>query len=263
MGNAAAGKKRKIKSDGQVFEYRGDFAISDQWPQGTAKEKEIVSVLRIHPGVTQVEEGAFQKCINLREVTFNEGLEEIDAGAFHECSSLESITLPSTLTLTEIGACAFWACTSLREVVMDEEMPKIHSFSFVDCSSLERFSFPSLSKRLGVIIKTCHYPRVEEKIDAVRGVVERRESDLFIFAVTISAANMEVESDDWNTTKQSYDRVVKLITYYEIKEATTLFELALWKAGIDQKDISSPADRAECRIEVPGPVKDTILQYLN
>jgi len=58
------------------------------------------------------------------------------------------------------------------------------------------------------------------------------------------------------------DEIVSLIVYYEMKEATTLFELALWKARIDQTDMSNPADRTASRIEVPGPVKDTILQYL-
>jgi len=53
-----------------------------------------------------------------------------------------------------------------------------------------------------------------------------------------------------------------LIVYYEMKEAATLFELALWKARIDQADMSNPADRMASRIEVPGPVKGTILQYL-
>ena len=33
------------------------------------------------------------------------------------------------------------------------------------------------------------------------------------------------------------------------------------KAMIDQADDTSPSERAACRIEVPGPVKDTILQY--
>ena len=46
-----------------------------------------------------------------------------------------------------------------------------------------------------------------------------------------------------------------------MKEATTLFELALWKTRIDQAgDVNG--NRNAHRIEVPGPVKDTILQYL-
>ena len=46
-----------------------------------------------------------------------------------------------------------------------------------------------------------------------------------------------------------------------MKEATTLFELALWKARIDQADDAN-GNRNAHRIEVPGPVKDAILQYL-
>ena len=42
-----------------------------------------------------------------------------------------------------------------------------------------------------------------------------------------------------------------------------MFELALWKAKIDQvDDVVELASRDAYRIEVPGPVKDTILQYL-
>ena len=61
--------------------------------------------------------------------------------------------------------------------------------------------------------------------------------------------------------KEKLDKIVQVITYYEIKEATTMFELALWKSKINQAEGDS-ADRGACRVEVPGPVKDTILQYL-
>ena len=62
--------------------------------------------------------------------------------------------------------------------------------------------------------------------------------------------------------RSSLDKIVDLIVYYEMKEATIIVELALWKAKIDQTDENNPADRDVCRIEVPGPVKDAILQYL-
>lgn len=43
---------------------------------------------------------------------------------------------------------------------------------------------------------------------------------------------------------------------------STLFELALWKFKIDQTDKKSDMSRRACRIEVPGTVKDAILQFL-
>ena len=68
-------------------------------------------------------------------------------------------------------------------------------------------------------------------------------------------------SSEWGYVKLRIDPVIKWIKYYEMKEATTIFELALWKAKIDQgeDDVFRPA----CRIEVPGPVKGAILQYLD
>ena len=67
----------------------------------------------------------------------------------------------------------------------------------------------------------------------------------------------------WNTTKRwRLGQISKSIAYYEMKEGLTLFELALWKAKIEQAGGTSPANRSTCRIEVPGPVKDCILQYL-
>ena len=53
------------------------------------------------------------------------------------------------------------------------------------------------------------------------------------------------------------------MSYYELKDATTTFELALWKFNLDQADASNITNRAAHRLDVPGPVKDTILQYLD
>lgn len=64
--------------------------------------------------------------------------------------------------------------------------------------------------------------------------------------------------------KKKLDKVEGLIRYYEIMmEASTLFELAMWKAKIDQaEEASDDINRDAYRMEVPGPVKDAILQYL-
>jgi len=48
--------------------------------------------------------------------------------------------------------------------------------------------------------------------------------------------------------------------YYEVKEATSLVELALWKFNIEQ---AVGLDRGVCRIDLPEPSKDLILQYVS
>jgi len=45
-----------------------------------------------------------------------------------------------------------------------------------------------------------------------------------------------------------------------MKEATSLVELALWKSKINQA--SDATNREACRVDMPGPAKDMILQYL-
>ena len=48
----------------------------------------------------------------------------------------------------------------------------------------------------------------------------------------------------------------------KLKEATTMFELAMWKSKLDQARTDG-VNRGVHRINIPGPVKYTILQYLN
>lgn len=65
------------------------------------------------------------------------------------------------------------------------------------------------------------------------------------------------------TVKQRLDQIASIIAYYEMKEATSLFELALWKSNLNQAGAGNCNSRVAYRIEVPGLVKDTILQYLS
>ena len=46
-----------------------------------------------------------------------------------------------------------------------------------------------------------------------------------------------------------------------MKETMTIFELALWKWQLNQAG-GNTANRHDHCIEVPGPVKDAILEYL-
>ena len=60
-----------------------------------------------------------------------------------------------------------------------------------------------------------------------------------------------------------FDGILRLVnSSMKLKEATTLFELALWKSKLDQAG-TDPINRGVHRINIPGPVKNTILQYLN
>jgi len=204
--------------------------------------------------VTYVSHEAFRGCTSLREVVLNDGLREIGTRVFQHCTALERITIPSTVT--KIGDGAFLGCDNLREVLLHENIIEMDKWTFTDCPTLEKFNFPSISSRLRIIIRAGHYQRdMERKIDEIRGVVTRRVSELLITATAMR------EGRNWNTVKRRLDEIVKLIGLYEMKEKTALFELALWKAKIDHAE-GANIKRDACRVEVPGPVKDAILQYL-
>jgi len=193
----------------------------------------------------------------LRELVLSDGLKKINQGAFHECTSLEHITIPATLI--EISMFVFWGCTNLREVVIVNEKVQIGDNAFYNCTSLERFKFPSLSTRLNNVIRAGQRD-IEAKMDDILAV-EWRGEELIVAAVRRERDNrgrMEIIAE---VDKGKLTTGKRLIRHYEIREATTMFELALWKAKIDQAEGAS-TDRGACRIEVPGPVKDAILQCL-
>ena len=276
-----------MSSNIYYFEYKGN---------NQTVPKDVVSV-RFHPSVVKVDFRAFYGCNELREVVFNEGLQKIGSSSFYECLRLKSITLPSTLTeigncafsrcpnlrdvvfneglqkigdyafdqcavrnitipstVTEIGSYAFSRCSNLHILVLNEDIPKVGRMSFHMCTSLFEMTFPRISSRLNNIIQVGRYPGVYATIDEASGVVRRRDSELF--------CRLMLYDDEWVRVKQSIDKIISLIGYYEIKEATTLFELALWKTQFDQVDDIVPANRDEFRVDVPGPVKDTILEYI-
>ena len=212
-----------------------------------------LSSIKLTSTVTEIGIAAFSGCVNLREVLFNEGLQKIGNGAFCGCRSLSSITLPSTVI--EIGH-AFNDCSNLREVVLHGVPMEMGNGAFYNCRSLERFTFPTISSRLDNLIQTGHWEEIENEVDEVRGVVERSGGWLSVSTQTMDRGR------NWNRVRQSLDKIIRLISYSELKEATSMLELALWKFKLDQVDKANPIPRKKCRMDAPGPVKDIILQYL-
>jgi len=190
----------------------------------------------------------------LRKVILHEGLQKIGTDAFYGCTSLSSIIIPSTVT--EIGQYAFYNCDNLREVVLHGVPREIGIAAFTYCSSLERFTFPTISTRLDNLVQTGHWEGIENEVDEVRGVVERSGGFLFVSTQAMGGGR------NYPRVRDDLDKITRLISYYEIKEGTSIFELALWKFKLDQIDTANPIPRKKCRMDVPGPVKDIILTYL-
>ena len=194
---------------------------------------------------------------NLRNVVLNDGIKRIKGYSFGACTSLEHITIPSTVV--KVDDSAFKDCTGLREVVIYNEKAEIAFTAFNNCTSLERFKFPGLFHCLNDIIQVGQRG-IEAKLDDIPAV-EWRSGELIMFPIRREVLNPFVPQNLVKLDKEKLTKIVRFIRHYEIKEATTLFELALWKSKIDQAEEAN-MNRNAHRVEVPGPVKDTILQYL-
>jgi len=216
----------------------------------------------------EIGDQAFLNCTNLTSVSLNEGLEKIGMLSFQACS-IETITFPSTLL--EVCGYSFCNCSHLGEVITNENLETVGERAFYRCLSLQGFKFPNISLRLENIIEAGQ-TEVESKVEeAIIGrasnIVWSKGEEMFVPAESLRVehprTSMNLDSVWWYGIKQRMDKIVKQLSYHEMKEATTLFELALWKEKIDHaSDDTSPSGREAYRIEVPGPVKDAILHYI-
>jgi hypothetical protein len=64
----------------------------------------------------------------------------------------------------------------------------------------------------------------------------------------------------WDGIRTIFNKIETLISHYEMKEAQTIVELAFWKSQLDQAGCTA-TNRNEYRVGVPGPVKDSIMDY--
>ncbi|MCH5215760.1 MAG: leucine-rich repeat domain-containing protein, partial [Muribaculaceae bacterium] len=75
--------------------------------------EEIIDLV-IPETVTDISDGAFVGCNNLKSVKFGSSVSYIGGGAFSGCSGLTSITIPNSVT--EIGYAAFSGCDNIQHV---------------------------------------------------------------------------------------------------------------------------------------------------
>ena len=91
--------------------------------------------------------GAFFKCSNLNNVTFEEGTTEIAESLFVGCDGLTEITIPDTVTVIE--SCAFYLCSNLEKVIIPDSVTEINYRAFEGCTSLENIIVPDSVTRIG------------------------------------------------------------------------------------------------------------------
>jgi len=217
----------------------------------------IPSTLKCIDGYT------FSGCVSLKEVSFGTGIESISHSAFAGCRKLRQVVFNDGLK--KIGKDSFLNCINLNEVVMNEtNIQSINCHAFRGCR-LQKIILQSLSTRVSTIVQAGN-TQVEGKLNSILGFYLGCKDEQIYLKVQAYASGGGGPSDLnlWKQIKDNYlGRIDDMLSFYERKEATIIFELAWWKNKIDNPEEDSPVSREECRTDIPGPAKDMIWQYLS
>ena len=194
-------------------------------------------------GVIEIEQFAFDNCLALSDVDFDE-LEIIGYRAYAFCESLRSINMPS---VRRVGDRGFLSCDALTDVVFGEKLERIETCAFWDCN-MRRIVIPLKDN---LIIEDNAFNNCENlsRVDTLDGGIHKTISSLHMkswrdeMSEEIGRINQALPdtppSEKTAAIRQWIRSVLDRMEHYKaehqilLKEAMTLLELALWKAKLE------------------------------
>jgi hypothetical protein len=197
-------------------------------------------------GVKVIEKGAFAGCNGLTDVEFGDELETIEQQAFNWCTSLRSITMPSVRT---IGVWAFYGCTQLTDLDLPEELDTVGRYAFRNCTSLRRITMPLKDNMIedGVfndcpnlttitLVGGMHKTVASLHLESWKNVMSEEINRINQILSITRSREKTAAIQRW--IESVIDRIEHYKTEHKVllKEATTLLELALWKANLDDNN---------------------------
>lgn len=107
-------------------------------PKYAFKDRKDITSVVIPDSVTEIEDFAFQRCVNLEEVIVAAGsnLVTISSAAFLSCKRLEALHLPASIK--SIGSNAFSHCFRLSNLTFADGISfnELSTNAFVGCDSI-------------------------------------------------------------------------------------------------------------------------------
>jgi len=195
-------------------------------------------------GVKIIGDGAFHNCGSLIDVEFGDTLETIGRSAFSNCTSLRNITMPS---VRNVGKFAFSNCIQLTDLDLPEGLETIQEDAFHRCNALRGITM-QLNCRIGVdVFVNC--PKLT-KVNLIGGIhrtvaslhLERWSNEIKDEINRINQILPNTNAGKTPVVRDWISSVIRRINHYKaehkslLKEATTLLELALWKANLDDNE---------------------------
>jgi len=221
----------------------------------------------------EIGDAAFHGCENLSDVEFGDKLETIGQSAFSLCSSLERLKLPSVITIEEEAFCECWALTDIE---LSERLEKIGTRAFWYCHRLQRIAIPLKRDLFSLepwLQRYSQFDKCEQlvTVDLVGGIHDtvaslHMECWRTEMIAKIDRINQYLPTtpakEKTETIKHWMDSVINKMDHYKaehhryLKEATTLLELALWKAKLDEFDCSLEPEAKKAKIDAESARKE-------
>ena len=109
----------------------------------------------IDDGAMEIEDSAFMRFGNLKEVILPESMTKIGARAFGGCEKLVQIGLNNGIT--QIGEFAFSSCKGLKGISLPGSIQKLDKGAFYDCENLEKVEWENgITEVFGNAFKNCN-----------------------------------------------------------------------------------------------------------
>ena len=195
-------------------------------------------------GVRIIEVYAFGYCKSMTGVEFGDKLETIEQHAFYFCKALKSIRMPSVRT---IGVRAFACCYNLSDVECGEGLMTLNEATFAGCYELKRIALPLKDNMIeDYVFDGCVKLSTVDLVGGIQNTVASLHMESWRHEMTgeINRINQTLPTSGRHKTGaiQRWMRsVINRLDRHKaehlqlLKEATTLLELALWKANLDNE----------------------------
>eukprot|EP00986_Skeletonema_menzelii_P002459 scaffold660_cov71-Skeletonema_menzelii.AAC.1 len=220
--------------------------------------------VEFHDDIEIIEKNAFRGCRLLRsikllgvkivkkfafcgtgvtDVEFGDKLETIEHYAFNSCRALKNIKMPTVRT---IGDFAFSFCSELSDVEFGEELETLQRGAFHTCPKLKRIALPLKGDNMigDYVFGECPMLTTIDVVGGIHNTVASLHMESWRNKMMghINRINEVLPNTDIYSTTEAIQRwiesVIHRLDHYKaehqklLKEATTLLELALWKAKL-------------------------------